>query len=227
MPTPKSARAYKLRWRIEEIYREARQNHALEAFHGRHFNAIYAHVFLSFLSHMCLVVTRLLSPRLQPMTLGQIMTQVFKALVELVSITEGVVVHFTDQFMDDRVVRIGTLEEFTAEVRVPRPIPGSPVEPHKPVVRLHLTERRAKGHSLPAKVLELHLQDLNDLGEIVWLMESHEITWLPESGPASPCEQSVYDQMFRLRDLVRAHLEGLGYEVRSGSYGIQRDIAPI
>jgi hypothetical protein len=39
-------RAYKLRWRIEEIYREARQNHALEAFHGRHFNAIYAHVFL-------------------------------------------------------------------------------------------------------------------------------------------------------------------------------------
>lgn len=93
-------RAYKLRWRIEEIYREARQNHALEAFHGRHFNAIYAHVFLSFLSHMCLVVTRLLSPKLQVMTLGQIMTQVFEALLELVSTAEGVVVHFTDQFLE-------------------------------------------------------------------------------------------------------------------------------
>lgn len=93
-------RAYKLRWRIEEIYRETRQNHALEAFHGRHFNAIYAHVFLSFLSHLCLVVTRLLSPKLQAMTLGQMMTQVFKALVELVSTAEGVVVRFTDQFLE-------------------------------------------------------------------------------------------------------------------------------
>ncbi len=33
--------------------------------------------------------------------------------------------------------------------------------------------------------------------------------------------------MFPLRDLVQAHLEDLGYEVRSGSYGIHRDIAPI
>jgi len=92
--------AYKLRWRIEEIYREARQNHALEAFHGRNFNAIYAHVFLSFLSHMCLVVTRLLSPKLQHMTLGQIMDQVLKALVELVSTSQGVVVRFTNEFLE-------------------------------------------------------------------------------------------------------------------------------
>ena len=93
-------RAYKLRWRIEEVYREARQNHALEAFHGRNSNAIYGHVFLSFLSHMCLVVTRLLSPKLQAMTLGQMMDKVFKALVELVSTAEGVAVRFTDEFLE-------------------------------------------------------------------------------------------------------------------------------
>ena len=92
-------RAYKLRWRIEEIYREARQNHALEAFHGRNFNAIYGHVFLSFLSHTCLVVTRLLSAKLRDMTLGQIMDKVFRALVELVSTVEGMIVRFTAEFL--------------------------------------------------------------------------------------------------------------------------------
>ena len=93
-------RAYKLRWRIEEIYREARQNHALEAFHTRNFNAIYAHVFLSFLSHTCLVVTRLLSPKLQNMTLGQIMGTVFRACVELLHTVNGVIVRFTDEFLE-------------------------------------------------------------------------------------------------------------------------------
>jgi hypothetical protein len=129
--------------------------------------------------------------------------------------------------MNSRVVRLGTLEEFTAEVRIPLPMPGSPVEPGKPVMRLHLVDRLTKGHGLPAKVLELHLQGLNDLGEIVWLMESHEITWLPDQGPATPREQSIYDQMLRLRGLVRAYLEGLGYAVRSGLYGIHKDIQPI
>jgi hypothetical protein len=129
--------------------------------------------------------------------------------------------------MDSRVVRLGTLEEFTAEVRIPRLMPGSPVEPGKPVVRLHLVDRWTNGRGLPAKVLELHLQGLNDLDEIVWLMESHEITWQPDQGPASPREQSIYDQMLRLHDLVKDHLEGLRYAVRNGSYGIHQDIQPI
>lgn len=92
--------AYKLRWRIEEIYREARQNHALEHFHCRNFNAIYGHVFLSFLSHTCLVVTRLLSSKIREMTLGQIMDKVFRALVELINTAEGVIVRFSDEFLE-------------------------------------------------------------------------------------------------------------------------------
>ena len=88
--------------------------------------------------------------------------------------------------MDDWVVRIGTLGEFTAEVCAPDSIPDSSIEPHRPMVRLHLLDRLTNGPSLPAKILELHLQGLNDSGEILWLMKSHEITWLPDRGPASP-----------------------------------------
>ena len=62
--------------------------------------AIYGHVFLSFLSHTCLVVTRLLSSKLKEMTLGQIMCKVFRALVERVSTVEGVVVRFSDEFLE-------------------------------------------------------------------------------------------------------------------------------
>jgi hypothetical protein len=129
--------------------------------------------------------------------------------------------------MDSRVVRLGNLEEFIAEVPIPPPGSATSQTLGKPVVRLHLVDRLTKGHGLPAKVLELHLQGMNDLGEIVWLMESHEIIWLPDQGPATLREQSIYEQMLRLRDLVQDHLEGLGYAVRNGSYGLHKDIQPI
>ena len=93
--------------------------------------------------------------------------------------------------MDDRIVRIGTLGEFTAEVRALHPVLDISVEPRRPMVRLHLLDRLANGHGLPTKVLELHLQGLNDSGEILWLMESHQITWLPDRGPATPRDQSI------------------------------------
>jgi hypothetical protein len=76
-------RAHKLRWKIEECYREVRQNHGLELYHARNFNANFGHVALSFLSYLCLVVTRLLTPKLRDKTLGQVKQLVFDALVEL------------------------------------------------------------------------------------------------------------------------------------------------
>jgi hypothetical protein len=103
--------------------------------------------------------------------------------------------------MDSRVVRVGCLDEFTAEVRTSHPIPGNPIEPCKTVIRLSLTERWRNGHGLPGKVVELHLQGANDLNEIVWLMESHEVIWLTE-GPASPRDKSIYEQMLIMRRLV-------------------------
>jgi hypothetical protein len=93
-------RAHKLRWRIEEIYREVRQNHGFEEFHCRNFNAIYGHVALSFLSHLCLTVTRLMTPKLRSLTLGEIKNQVFNALVELVSTADEVIVCFTKEFLE-------------------------------------------------------------------------------------------------------------------------------
>ena len=93
-------RAHKLRWRIEEIYREVRQNHGFEEFHCRNFNAIYGHVALSFLSYLCLTVTRLMAPKLRSLTLGQIKHKVFNALVELVSTADKMTVCFTDEFLE-------------------------------------------------------------------------------------------------------------------------------
>ena len=119
--------------------------------------------------------------------------------------------------MSNRVVRVGSLEEFVADVP----------DNDSPVVRLSLTERWDNGiGGLPRKTVELHLQGVNDLDEIVWLMESHTLDWIRE-GPATPREKSIYEQMPTMRDLVRAHLESLGYEVRSGSYGIPKDIQPV
>lgn len=93
-------RAHKLRWRIEEIYREVRQNHGFEEFHCRNFNAIYGHVALSFLSHLCLTITRLMTPKLHSLTLGEIKNKVFNALVELVSTADEVIVCFTEEFLE-------------------------------------------------------------------------------------------------------------------------------
>ena len=93
-------RTHKLRWRIEEIYREVRQNHGFEDFHCRNFNAIYGHVALSFLSHLCLTVTRLMTPKLRSLTLGKIKHEVFNALVELVSTADQMTVCFTDEFLE-------------------------------------------------------------------------------------------------------------------------------
>lgn len=91
-------RAHKLRWKIEECYREVRQNHGLELYHARNFNANFGHVALSFLSYVCLVVTRLLTPKLRDKTLGQVKQLVFDALVELERHGDQLFVKFSARF---------------------------------------------------------------------------------------------------------------------------------
>lgn len=87
-------RAHKLRWKIEECYREVRQNHGLELYHARNFNANFGHVALSFLSYLCLVVTRLLTPKLRHQTLGQVKQLLFDAWVELEHRGDWLIVKF-------------------------------------------------------------------------------------------------------------------------------------
>jgi hypothetical protein len=91
-------RAHKLRWKIEECYREVRQQHGLELYHARSFNANFAHVALSFLSYLCLVVTRLLTPKLRNKTLGQVKQLVFDALIELERRGDQLIVKFSSRF---------------------------------------------------------------------------------------------------------------------------------
>ena len=91
-------RAYKLRWKIEECYREVKQQHGLELYHARDFNANFGHVALSFLSYLCLVVTRLLTSKLRDKTLGQVKQLVFDALVELEQGDHGSIVKFSSRF---------------------------------------------------------------------------------------------------------------------------------
>jgi len=94
-------RAYKLRWKIEECYREVKHQHGLELYHARDFNANFGHVALSFLSYLCLVVTRLLTPKLRDKTLGQVKHRVFDALVELEQGDRGFIVKFSSRFRRD------------------------------------------------------------------------------------------------------------------------------
>lgn len=96
-------RAHKLRWKIEECYRETRQHHGLDLYHARNFNANFGHVALSFLSYLCVVVTRLLTPKLRHKTLGQVKHLVFDALVELDAKRGGnaLIVKFSPRFRQE------------------------------------------------------------------------------------------------------------------------------
>lgn len=91
-------RTHKLRWKIEECYREVRQHHGLELYHARSFNANFGHVALSFLSYLCLVLTRLLTPKLRDKTLGQVKQLVFDALIELERRGDQLIVKFSSRF---------------------------------------------------------------------------------------------------------------------------------
>jgi hypothetical protein len=126
------------------------------------------------------------------------------------------------------VIRVGNLEEFTAEIPVPPPGTMTNSLTHSPVVRLSLTEQlinRANG-SLPSKVVALHLQGINDRGEIIWLMEEHRLGWT-YNGPLTTMEGSIYQSMKTLREAVEAHLRIQGYDVRAGSFGLPNSVQPL
>ena len=78
-----------------------RQQHGLEQYHALNFNENFAHVTLSFLSYLCLVVTRLLTPKLRRKTLGDVKRFVFEALVQVERRGETLIVKFGSLFWRD------------------------------------------------------------------------------------------------------------------------------
>lgn len=121
-------------------------------------------------------------------------------------------------------ILINTLAEFMAEIPTPGP------------VRLNLTERRDArkfgsgklSHSIPTLHVQLDLQGVNERGEIVWLHESHELQKTPGGdGFWGLMDKSIYEQMPHLKEIVQVYLEGQGYQVRGGQYGLAVSIKPV
>lgn len=92
--------AHKLRWKIEEFYREARQNHGLTRFHSRNEVSIHCHLVFAFISYICVALARLWNVRLKSKTLGWIKRHLFHAIVELIRQGEHLFVGFAPDWID-------------------------------------------------------------------------------------------------------------------------------
>ena len=96
----KVVQAYKLRWKIEEFYREVRQNHGLTRFHGRNEHAIHGHLVFAFISYICVTLIRLWNPPLRDKTLGWIKRQFFEAIVIIKKTADHIQVGFSPEWVD-------------------------------------------------------------------------------------------------------------------------------
>jgi hypothetical protein len=92
--------AYKLRWKIEEFYREVRQNHGLTRFHGRNADAIHGHLIFTFISYICVALVRLWNRKLKGETLGWIKKHLFHSVVKLKRQGECLLIGFDPDWMD-------------------------------------------------------------------------------------------------------------------------------
>jgi len=119
-----------------------------------------------------------------------------------------------------RVLRVPSLSAFVQEIP---PVNGKPA-----VVRLNAVESFLPNGktAMPRKTIGLSLQGVNDQGELVWLYEGHVIIWMPD-GPGFADDRSIYAGLPVLREIVRAHLLGLGYDVREGDYALPEEVQPL
>ena len=92
--------AHKLRWKIEEFYREARQNHALTRFHCRSEAAIHGHLVFAFISYICVALVRLWDTKLKDKSLGWIKRTLFQGIVELRHTSDTILVAFSPAWID-------------------------------------------------------------------------------------------------------------------------------
>ncbi|HFD39754.1 MAG TPA: hypothetical protein ENJ31_07925 [Anaerolineae bacterium] len=92
-------RAHKLRWKIEEGYREMRQHHGFGAFHSRNWNAIHGHFTFVFLSLLLTIAIRRFTEGLANQTLGWIKEHYLNAVVELRETAEALVILLSRGFL--------------------------------------------------------------------------------------------------------------------------------
>jgi hypothetical protein len=92
-------RAHKLRWKIEEGYREMRQHHGLSNFHSRNWNAIYGHIAFTFLSLLLTIAIRRFNQRIATQTLGWVKQYYLNAVVELQVRADRLIIRFNPGFL--------------------------------------------------------------------------------------------------------------------------------
>jgi hypothetical protein len=92
-------RAHKLRWKIEEGYREMRQHHGFGVFHSRDENAIYGHLTFAFLSLLLTTAIRRFNQRIATQTLGWVKEHYLNAVVELQEGADALIVRFSQGFL--------------------------------------------------------------------------------------------------------------------------------
>jgi hypothetical protein len=92
-------RAHKLRWKIEEGYREMRQNHGFGAFHSHNWNAIYGHLTFVFLSLLLTIAIRRFNQRIATQTLGWVKEHYLNAVVELQEVADTLILRFSQGFL--------------------------------------------------------------------------------------------------------------------------------
>jgi hypothetical protein len=92
-------RAHKLRWKIEEGYREMRQHHGLSNFHSRNWNAIYGHIAFTFLSLLLTIAIRRFNRRIAAQTLGWVKKHYLNVVVEIQVQADRLIVRFSPGFL--------------------------------------------------------------------------------------------------------------------------------
>jgi hypothetical protein len=122
-----------------------------------------------------------------------------------------------------RVLRVPSLAAFVREIPPAGDTPAAAA-----VVRLNAVETFLPNGktAIPRKAIGLSLQGVNAQGELVWLYEGHVIVWMPD-GPGFGDDRSIYAGLPVLRDIVRAHLVSLGYDVREGDYALPASVQPL
>lgn len=123
--------------------------------------------------------------------------------------------------MTPRIVFLNSVRQFEQEVPPPT------------VVRLNLTERRhgkdvGSGIIIPVLEVNIDLQGVNDRDEAVCLHWMRELELSPGGDSFwGKADKEFYSRLLERKATIKAYLQGVGYEVRDGSYGLPRDIQPI
>lgn len=122
--------------------------------------------------------------------------------------------------MSTRVIRVGSLAAFRAEVPPPATLR---------LVLLDIWDVRSAGkYRIPSKDFRLSLMSDEPGARAVWLTHTQHVLWAPDGNePWDARGKEIVDGMEAMRRIVHAHLTRLGYDVRDGDLALPRGMLPV